>query len=222
MRAYPPFPGQEKEYLRAMIACIAAATTLCPSGKFTLGEEGDAPTEVEIGEEGRTPPPAAALGELSGWCTRYMGVLDIGRCTNPPSEEEEEEGAPPKPAVQPHIPYLSPLSEGEWCAATYTQGGPPVAIARCLKWPGAYCAYQLAKSGAYGQEVLSSLYVGYGHAMLPAPFVMEAPPPFEAEPAEVHESADLPLADENALFIAAKTEEIAAEAAELPDPEPVE
>lgn len=61
VRAFPPFPGQEKAYLRALIARIVAAATLCPTGKYSLGEEeGEAPTEVELGEEGRTLPSASA------------------------------------------------------------------------------------------------------------------------------------------------------------------
>jgi len=227
VRAYPPFPGPEKCYLRALIARIVASTTLCPTGKFNLDEEdeGAEPVEVEVGEEGRTPPPASALGEVSGWCTRYMGILDIGRTTNVPVEEEEaEEGEdkPKAPEPQPPIKALSPIGTEEWAVTTYTQGGPTVAIARSLKWPGAYNAYQKAPLGQFGQEILASIYIGYGHEELMKPFVMEAPPPFEEEPPEVHEQADMPLEEENEIFIAKETERIAAEAAELPDPEPEE
>lgn len=222
VRAYPPFPGQENAYLRALVARIVASTTLCPVGKFTLGEEGgEAPTEVEVGEEGRKPPPASELGELSGWCTRYMGILDIGRCTNLPVEEEEaeEDSEKPKPsAPQTEIPYLAPILEQDWTTATYTHGGPTVAVARSLRWQGAVCAYQLAKGGAYGTEALASVYVGYGQERLDAPFVMETPPAFQSEPDEVHEQGDMPLAEENELFLVKAKEEVAAEAAELPDP----
>jgi len=217
VRAYPPFPGQEKAYLRALIARIVAATTLCPVGKFALSEEPtEEPTEVEVGEEGRTPKPASALGDTSGWCTRYMGILDIGRCTNiPPEEEGDDEEKPKGPEPQAHIPYLAPISEAEWAIGTYTHGGPTVAVARSLRFPGALSAYSLAKA----LEMNASLYIGYGQEMLPAPFVMEAPPPFAAEPEPVFEQADAPLADENAIFLAAKTAEIKEEADNLPDPE---
>lgn len=219
VRAYPPFPGKEKEYLRALVARIVAATTLCPVGKFSLGEEGEGePAEVEIGEDGRSPIPAAALGELAGWCTQYMGILDIGRCTNLPIEEEEAEGddKPKAPEPQPEIKYLSPISADEWTATTYSHGGPPVAVARSLLWPGAHCAYQLAKGG---RECLASIYIGYGLPTLSAPFVMEAPPPFEEEPADVHEQADMALEEENAIFLDAEKARVAEEAANLPDPE---
>lgn len=218
VRAYPPFPGKEKEYLRSLIATIFAATTLCPVGKLSLSEEGEV-AEVEIGEEGRGPIAATALGELGGWCTRYQGILDIGRCTNMPVEEEEaEEGVdkPKAPEPQPEIPYLSPLAQGEWSATTYSHGGPPVAVARSLRYPGALSAYQLAKGGT---ESLASLYIGYGLPRLAAPFCMEAPPAFEEEPAEVHEQADMPLEEENAIFLDKEKARIAEEAANLPEPE---
>lgn len=221
VRAYPPFPGQEKEYLRALVARIVAATTLCPVGKFAAGEEPtDEPTEAELGdpaEGGRTLKAAAELGAIDGWCTRYMGILDLGRTTNLEIEEEDEEvKAKLEAALQPIIPALGALSADEWTAATYSHGGPAVAIAKSLKFPGAFNAYQVAKGNT---EVNSSLYIGYGLERLTVPFAMEAPPPFEEEPAEVHEQADMPLEEENKAFLAVKTAEIAEEAAALPDPE---
>ena len=45
----------------------------------------------------------SALGELGGWCTRFMGILDIGRCTNIVEEEGEDEEKLKGPAPQPHI-----------------------------------------------------------------------------------------------------------------------
>lgn len=221
LRVYPPFPGLEKEYLRALIARIGSATTLCPAGQFSMEEEATEPTPVEVGEEGRTLPMADKLGMPAGWVTRYMGILDIGRCTNPPSEEEEaEEGEAPKgPPPQPEIPYLSPIDGSMWSCTTYMDGGPPVAVVRSLQWPGALCAYQLNPLGATGAEVNASLYVGYGLPMLMGPFVMEAPPPFESEPEEVVEQADMPLAEENKLFLEKEKARIAEEAAALPDEE---
>ena len=218
VRAYPGFPGKEKEYVRALIARLFAATTLAPAGKFSLSEEGEV-TEVEVGtDEGqRTAPSASVLGELDGWCTRYMGILEIGRTTNLPVEEEEEDSDKPKPPPpQPEIPALSPLSAEEWTATTYSHGGPPVAVASSLKWPGALTAYQLGKGAV---ETCASIYIGYGLPRLTTLFQMEAPPPFQEEPAEVHEQADMPLDEENAIFVAAETARIAEEAAALPDPE---
>lgn len=145
-----------------------------------------------------------------------MGILDIGRCTNVAVEEEAEEGEekPAAPPPQPHIPYLNPITEADWTCTTYTHGGPPVAIARSMAWPGALCAYQLANGGV---EVNASMYIGYGLERLPAAFAMEVPPPFEAEPTEPHEQADPPLEKENEVFLSAEKERLAEELANAPD-----
>lgn len=39
--SYPPFPYTEREYLRAQIARISAATTVAPQGVYTVEENDD-------------------------------------------------------------------------------------------------------------------------------------------------------------------------------------
>ncbi len=221
VRAYPPFPGKEREYLRALLARIVHATTLTAVNTFKMPEEAEvgampAPNE----DEDYKPTPTAALAEPSGWCTRYYGILEIGRTVNPPPPEEElEEGEESKlPKPQPEITPLAPIEAAAWATTTYTHGGPAVAVARSLKWPGAYCAYQLAGK----LQTSSCLYIGYGLPALDAPFQMLPPPPFQAEPDELVEQLDTPLEEENAAYVAAKTAEIAEEAANMEDPAPEE
>merc|ERR1719440_789627 len=202
VRAYPPFPGKEASYLRALLARISHSTTLAPVGKFVMEEDaepGAPPVDAAEGEEYK-PTATAECGAVGGWCSRYMGILDIGRTTNPPSEEEEtEEGEKPKgPEPQPEIKALAPISADEWSTACYYHGGPPVAIARSTLWPGAYCAYKLAGS----EQTFTSLYIGYGHNALPAVFRVQPPPPFMTEPDELAEQEDAPLDDENVDVIA--------------------
>lgn len=48
VHTFPPFPGTEKNYLRAQIARISAATLISPIGFFTFGGEDE---EEELGEE---------------------------------------------------------------------------------------------------------------------------------------------------------------------------
>lgn len=48
---FPPFPGNEKNYLRAQIARISAATLISPMGYYTFGGGEDEEEEVED-EEG--------------------------------------------------------------------------------------------------------------------------------------------------------------------------
>jgi len=210
VRAYPPFPGKEKEYLRTLIARIAQATTLTASSMFVMEAEAEAGAMPMPNEsEEYAPPPASAVQ----WCTRYYGILDIGRTTNlPPPDDEEEAAALPKP--QDLITPLTAVSEDEWSTAVYTHGGPPVAVARSAAWPGAYCAYSLAGKAA----TVASLYIGYGTPALKSQFVMMAPPPFQMEPEELVEQADMPLEEENAAFLEAETAKLAEEAANMEDP----
>jgi radial spoke head protein 4A len=217
VRAYPPFPGKEDAYLRALLARIVHATTLCPVGKFVMPEDAE-PGAAPVENEAEDYTPIAASACASGWCTRYMGILDIGRTTNPPSEEEEaEEGEekPKGPEPQKEIAALSSISAEEWATSCYVHGGPPVAIARSTRWPGAYCAYKLAGK----TQIFTTMYIGYGHDVLAAPFRLEAPPPFELEPDEVAEQEDMPLEQENEAVISKFTAELAEEAANLPDAE---
>ena len=46
--SYPPFPGTERNYLRAQVARIAAGTQISPSNYYTTGDE----EEEEEPEEG--------------------------------------------------------------------------------------------------------------------------------------------------------------------------
>lgn len=49
---YPSFPGTEKNYLRAQIARITAATQISPIGFYRFGEGGgDEEEEEEVPEE---------------------------------------------------------------------------------------------------------------------------------------------------------------------------
>lgn len=218
VRAYPPFPGQEAAYLRALLARIVHATTLCPVGKYSLPEEGAPGDPLVDNSEGDEYSPAATagLGSASGWCTRYLGVLDIGRTTNVPKEaEEEEEGAEPKgPQDQPEILPLAPVTDADWSTALYRHGGPAVAVARSVRWPGAYCAYKLVGK----DETCTSLYIGYGHDALDAPFRMQPPPAFAAEPDDLTEQADPDLAVENEAHMATLKAQVAEEAAAMEDP----
>ena len=52
---YPPFPGHEKNYLRAQIARISAATLISPMGYYTFGG-GEEEEEEGEGEEAEHTP----------------------------------------------------------------------------------------------------------------------------------------------------------------------
>ncbi|KAL1495835.1 hypothetical protein AB1Y20_016695 [Prymnesium parvum] len=216
VRAYPPFPGTEKEYLRAQIARICAATVLCAKGKYMIEEESDPPKVVDFEpEEDEAPPPltAAAMLEPSSWLRYNMGILNIGRCTHPPTEEEEEE-EPKKdePPLQPLTPPLTPIAADEWSLQVFKHMGAGVcaAVARSLRWPGAYSATNVKENKSF------NIYIGYGQAALSQQFTVQPPPAVQSEPDDVIEQMDMPLDEENAPVIAAAkaalAETVAAEA----------
>ena len=47
VQSFPPFPGQERHFLRAQIARIRHATCMCPRGLFTLPEDAEEPEPNE-------------------------------------------------------------------------------------------------------------------------------------------------------------------------------
>lgn len=52
INSFPPFPGNEKNYLRAQIARISATTLISPVGYFKFGEnEDDREDEEEMDED---------------------------------------------------------------------------------------------------------------------------------------------------------------------------
>ncbi|XP_033305795.1 radial spoke head protein 6 homolog A [Bombus vosnesenskii] len=132
---FPPFPGTEKNYLRAQIARISATTQVSPIGFFTFGagdEEEELMEEVEEGGElsenvHYDPLPIKDLIDpsMSNWCHHAPYLLKQGRVVwwNPKAaqeeeigeeeevgeEEEEETRAGPEAEVGP--PLLTPLSE---------------------------------------------------------------------------------------------------------------
>lgn len=92
--SYPPFPGNEANYLRAQIARISAGTQVSPQGFFQAGEEegeeeDEAPRdsyEVNTDFEGR--PVAEMVESLSFWVHHVQHILkqvcksDQSRCTD--------------------------------------------------------------------------------------------------------------------------------------------
>uniref|UniRef100_A0A2K6QL34 Radial spoke head 6 homolog A n=1 Tax=Rhinopithecus roxellana TaxID=61622 RepID=A0A2K6QL34_RHIRO len=99
--SYPPFPGNEANYLRAQIARISAATQVSPLGFYQFSEEeGD---EEEEGGAGRDSyeenpdfegiPVLELVDSMANWVHHTQHILPQGRCTwvNPLQKTEEEE-----------------------------------------------------------------------------------------------------------------------------------
>lgn len=201
--AYPPFPGKEAEFLRAQIGRIASSTVVCPSGYFTLGEDGVSLTK----SEDFVAPAAEEMMDLAKWGHRYAHIKAQGRCdfyAPPPPEGEEEAPPAEEPEVSPAL--LSTLdadaesTSADWgsaypgdpawapCTSSNIPGVKYQVVAmKSIVWPGAFVAYS---AGAF-----SNCYVGYG--LKNAPFVPVPPPAVMAEyaapeGAEMVESSELP------------------------------
>lgn len=211
VRAFPPFPGKEREYLRAQIARITHATVLCPASMFSTDEDGNvAPTEpAEDAPPGASRMATAELAAAGGWRHRYAGILGIGRCTHPPKEEEEEEGeegANKGPELEAEVAPLGGLSAGEWGVQQCAAGAGAVVVARSTGWPGA------SNVANAKEEKFTAFYHGYGHEALGAAFQPQAPPMLQALPEDVAEQADAPLHEENQPVLKEAQEKLEAEA----------
>lgn len=230
---FPPFPGNEANYLRAQIARISAGTHISPLGFYSFDEEEEEEEEgggrdnfVENLDFEGIPVRELTDPTLSNWVHHVQHVLPQGRCSwwNPvqknedefedeDEEEEREEPDEPEPEVGP--PLLTPLSEDAevdnmppWTPKLSSKLIPQFAISvmRSNLWPGAY-AFATEKK-------FENIYIGWGHKYSAENY--SPPPPaaimeeFPSGP-EITEAED-PTPEEEAALKAAQQE--AAEAAE--------
>ncbi|XP_059048226.1 radial spoke head protein 6 homolog A [Achroia grisella] len=223
--SFPPFNGTERNFLRAQIARIAAATCVSPQGFYTYGsgeEEEDIDMEEGGGDMDFNPNPFyqghtikdLLDSNLTYWVHHGRCILKQGRTLwwNPNMgmeeglEEEEDDGPPPvEPEVGP--PLFSPLSEDArveglpaWSPRISTNLAPDRALAvlRSNIWPGAV-AY--ATNGKKSE----CMYVGWGHKFRPpnySPSQLPRPQDEYVIGPEVMEMADPTFADEEAYRIA--------------------
>jgi radial spoke head protein 4A len=179
--SFPPFPGNEANYLRAQIARISAGTHISPLGFYSFDEEEEEEEDaardnfVENTEFEGIPVRDLCDPTLGNWVHHVQHVLPQGRCTwwNPQQkgednasddEEEEERDEPDEPEPEVGPPLLTPLSED-----AEVNGMPPwtpklsskqvsqyaIAIMRSNLWPGAF---------AFGVEKkFENVYIGWGH-----------------------------------------------------------
>jgi len=224
---YPPFPGVEKNLLRALIARIGNATELVPDGKFAVDAESEAVPPPVILAEGWEPPSSDDVA----WVHKPRGLLKIGRETNPkkpepeegeePAEEEvvEDEKEPLAPVaddkdVWPLDPATLPEDAVEkftvkaWSATKYVGVSKryAVAVMKSNVWPGAYAAYQSGKC--------ANVYIGYGVDSTGVTFTPAPPPPVMSECGEAEEQEEVALNAENKLLLSIDEAKRVAEAGE--------
>ncbi|KAM6985368.1 radial spoke head protein 4 homolog A [Aplochiton taeniatus] len=239
--SYPPYPGNESNYLRAQIARISASTQVSPLGFYQFGEE-----EGEEEEEGARDsyeenpdfegiPVHEMADSLSNWVHHVQHILLQGRCVwvnlaekteenfdeEGDDEEKEEEPDEPEPEVGP--PLLTPLSEDVEMFNT-----PPwslkmsstlisqfaVAVLRSNLWPGAY-AYACGKK-------FENIYIGWGMKFAGEGYTPSIPPIPQQEYVsgpEITEALDPTLEEEQALKAALEEQRAAQEENEARDGE---
>ncbi|XP_033016481.1 radial spoke head protein 6 homolog A-like [Lacerta agilis] len=238
--SYPPFPGNESNYLRAQIARISAATHISPLGFYQFGEEeGDEEEEGGAGRDSYEENPdfepisvPELIESLANWVHHVQNILMQGRCTwvNPyqkseeEEEEDEEEERPDEQEESQEVgpPLLTPLSEDAdiqhippWSAETSTNLVPQYALAvlQANLWPGAHAF-------AIGRK-FDNIYIGWGHKYSAENFSPQLPPPVQTEylsGPEITETTD-PTVEEEMALKAAQEEALAAEEMEEMDEE---
>jgi radial spoke head protein 4A len=177
---YPPFPGQEKNYLRAIIARISSDSVIVPDGVFTPGLPDGVDAEDESGlmimaneEMSSEPVPVEEVADPSTWVHMELGLNKIGRATpfpvDPDKEEEEE-----NPDAELAGAALRVVGEEEGFEEVYIKKVcNQFAVIRNLKWPGAYTAAN--------QKSYVNIYVGSGVEYSKKPYIPQLPPKVQSE-----------------------------------------
>eukprot|EP00069_Balaena_mysticetus_P010655 bmy_06842T0 len=226
--SYPPFPGNESNYLRAQIARISAGTHVSPLGFYHFGEEEEEEEETEGRRDSFEENPdfegiqvIDLVESLSNWVHHVQHILPQGRCNwfNPiqkseeeeeaEEEEEEEEEREEPDYIEQEVgpPLLTPISEDleiqnipPWTARLSSNLIPQYAIAvlRSNLWTGAY-AFSNGKK-------FENFYIGWGHKYSPDSYTPPVPPPvYQEYPSgpEITEMDD-PSVEEEQAFRAAQ------------------
>jgi radial spoke head protein 4/6 len=186
--SFPPFPGNEANYLRTQIALICGATSVSPAGYFELNEDEDPPTvklaEAETLNEA-FPKAAQELKEPDAWVHHEIELNAIGRCTALP-EQLDDNGDPIEPDEP--VETTPPLKgiEGEQWAFRVSPGGSgehagSLVVAKSLVFPGAIAVAAARR--------FVNVYVGYGMVYSPVTYSPPLPGALQVEwaPAEEEE-----------------------------------
>lgn len=239
--SYPPFPGNEANYLRAQIARISAGTQVSPQGFYQAGEEeGDEEDEAHRDDYEANPdfegvPVAEMAASLSAWVHHAQHILPQGRCTwvnlaikpgeesNEEGEADEKEEEPDEPEPEVGPPILTPISQDvemfgtpPWSlklSSTLTSQHAE-AVLRSNLWPGAY-AYACGKK-------FDNMYVGWGLKYAGGGYSPPVPPlPQKEYPSgsEITEALDPSLEEEQALKEALEEQQAIREKMEETDEE---
>lgn len=172
VKGHPPFPGTEKEYLRAQIAQITAQCSISPKGFFVDDGEG-----AMVANEEFEPSSESADASTEAWQQHHLDIDASGRCV--PLPEEDEDGST-KEAEVPEL--IKDLEEAAWSSSVSVS---KKACLRSRTWQGAYTV----GSGRH----FASIYIGYGletssSSYTPAP---PADPQVEFDASDIKEADDV-------------------------------
>lgn len=186
--SYPPFPGNEKNFLRSIIAQIGGATCISPDGYFVPSE--DDPPVVQLADAealaGAFPKASSELKEVEAWKHHESEPNNIGRVTAlPPLTDENGEPIEPEEAVE--VPeLLKTASPEQWAMRIFPGGSGTVSgscvVARSLLWPGAVAV-------AAGRRFLN-FYVGNGLSFSTTPYTPPLPAVVSVEWAPNEDGSD--------------------------------
>ncbi|XP_005812946.1 radial spoke head protein 4 homolog A [Xiphophorus maculatus] len=234
--SYPPFPGNESNYLRAQIARISAGTQVSPQGFYQGGEEEDDEEDeiprdsFEVNPDFEDIPVSEMAESLSTWVHHVQHILQQGRCTwvniavkpdeesneDEEGDENEEESEEVEPEVGPAL--LTPLSQdaemfntSPWSSkvSTILTFQHAIAVLRSNLWPGAF-AYACGKK-------FENIYIGWGLKYVGEVYSPPIPPPplmeYQNGP-EITEGLDPTPEEEQALKEDLEEQQAALEEAE--------
>jgi len=237
--SYPPFPGDESNYLRAQIARISAGTHISPLGYYQFDEDDEGEEEDEEGKTDFVENPEfegipvrdLADPSLANWVHHVLHILPQGRTNwyntnqkNEEAEEEEEEEQDVADDVEPEIgpSLLTSIAEDievdnmpAWTARVSSNVIHPnhsLAVLKSNLWVGAttFC----------NGKRYENIYIGWGQKYIADNYSPPAPPKFESEfvvGAEVTEIEDPTVEEEQAFKKAQEEELMAAEEMEEED-----
>lgn len=202
VRSNPAFPGKERHLLRAQIARIFAATTICPAGAYAVDEETQ---KMKFAEEW-TCPSSEELAKVENWQHNNKAILVCGRTnyfTPAGLDDEAKEALIEKLGAQdakdkPELfktaaedKFQTPTEgfEAAWVSKTYgdsttytraEEGGKTYSFAvnaiKSLIWPGAITVH---KDGKW-----YNFYTGYAMKRGDSSYNPTVPPKIMSEPAD--------------------------------------
>nr|CCA17311.1 flagellar radial spoke protein putative [Albugo laibachii Nc14] len=172
VHGHPPFPGKEKNFLRAQIARISSSTAICPEGYLRIDESSN--LEVDKDCEAKTSKELLSLGSWVHY-TKHIDA-DTGRTTPLPKSDNDEELRSIDGVSVPCLRRLNEDSPETWRVDSVPITPLPIVrdkvIVRSLIWPGAV--------SVASEKVFCNIYIGYGCKQNSEPYQIQHPNNVEA------------------------------------------